>query len=140
MIWRLSTKWRTEIDRRLAPLELTHAQYALLASLYGLTRSGARPSQRELADFSGFEAIYVSKLIRALDRDGLVKRTASPSDSRAVELELTEQGEERTRGAMSVVRSFLDEALRPIGGADGELNRILMRTLETLLTGSREGD
>jgi DNA-binding MarR family transcriptional regulator len=105
-----------------------------------LTRSGARPSQRELADFSGFEAIYVSKLIRALDRDGLVKRTASPSDSRAVELELTEQGEERTRGAMSVVRSFLDEALRPIGGADGELNRILMRTLETLLTGSREGD
>src|SRR5882672_7682555 len=86
LVWRLSMKWRAVLDRAVAPLGLTHAQYSLLASLYGLTRSGARPSQRELADFSGLEPMYVSKLARTLERAGLVERSENPSDPRAVEL------------------------------------------------------
>ena len=50
LLWRLATKLRAAVDRELAPLGLTHAQYTLLASLYGFTRGGAQPSQRELAE------------------------------------------------------------------------------------------
>jgi DNA-binding MarR family transcriptional regulator len=140
MVWRLSMKWRAEVDRRLAPLDLTHAQYSLLASLYGLTWAGARPSQRELADFAGLEPIYVSKLVKALERDGLLRRSVSQADSRAVELELTEGGQARILDAMVVVRGFLDDALAPIGGPDGEQNQVFMRLLEALLTGPMKGD
>jgi transcriptional regulator with XRE-family HTH domain len=43
-------KWRVAVDRAVGPLGLTHAQYSLLASLYGMTRDGQQPSQRQLAD------------------------------------------------------------------------------------------
>src|SRR5919198_4440160 len=89
LVWHLTLGWRAELDRALAPLGLTSAQYAVLASLHGLSQGGARPSQRELADFAGLEPMHVSKLIRALQRAGLVERTGNPSDTRAVQLSLT---------------------------------------------------
>ncbi|GHI03432.1 hypothetical protein Scel_17530 [Streptomyces cellostaticus] len=36
LVWRLSMKWRVAVDRAVAPLGLTHAQYSLVASLYGM--------------------------------------------------------------------------------------------------------
>ena len=69
LVWRLSIKWRVAVDRALAPLGLTHAQYTLLASLYGMERAGQQPTQRELADHTGLEALYASKLARALDAE-----------------------------------------------------------------------
>lgn len=65
LVWRLSMKWRVAVDRAVAPLGLTHAQYSLVASLYGMHRTGLRPSQRQLADHTGLEPLYVSKLARA---------------------------------------------------------------------------
>ncbi|MGO4429830.1 MarR family winged helix-turn-helix transcriptional regulator, partial [Streptomyces sp. MCAF7] len=92
LVWRLSMKWRVAVDRAVVPLGLTHAQYSLMASLYGMSRSGLRPSQRRLADHTGLEPLYVSKLARALEAAGLVARTRDPSDPRAMQLSLTEQG------------------------------------------------
>ena len=121
------------IDRAVLALGLTHAQYSLLASLYGLSRSGPPPSQRQLADFSGLEVIYVSKLIKALERDGLVIRTTNRRDSRAVELQLTDAGRERIEAAMPIVHNFIDTNLKPIGGLGSEADLTLRRILKTLL-------
>src|SRR5215468_8364647 len=88
LLWRVATKWRAAVDRAVAPLGLTHAQYSVLASLYGLSRTGSRPSQRELADFTGLEPIFVSKLVRALEASGILVRDEHPSDPRAVSLRL----------------------------------------------------
>src|SRR5437667_225541 len=65
LVWRLSMRWRAAVDRAVAPLGLTHAQFVVLASLYGLACRGTRPSQRELADFTGLEPVYVSRLAKA---------------------------------------------------------------------------
>src|SRR3954466_4569658 len=104
LVWRLANKWRVAVDRALAPLGLTHAQYSLVASLYGMQRTGERPSQRQLADHTGLEALYVSKLARALESAGLVGRTRDPRDPRAIRLALTEQGQAVTRQAVGVVQ------------------------------------
>jgi DNA-binding MarR family transcriptional regulator len=133
LVWLLSTKLRAAADRALAPLGLTHAQYALLASLYGLSRDGTRPSQRELADFSGLEAMYVSKLARSLERDDLLVRAPNPADPRAVSLALTERGENVVSRAIAVVLTLQDELTAPIGGRGGARNRELIATLRTLL-------
>ncbi|MET7699236.1 MarR family transcriptional regulator [Streptomyces sp. NPDC005485] len=133
LVWRLSMKWRVAVDRAVAPLGLTHAQYSLVASLYGLHRDGRRPSQRQLADHTGLEALYVSKLARALETAGLVDRTRDPVDPRAIQLSLTEEGREVTRRAVRVVQGLLDQLLEPLGGLDGERTKALSQELVTLL-------
>lgn len=133
LLWRLTMKWRAAVDRALAHLDLTHAQYSVLASLYGLSRSGARPSQRELADHTGLEPIYVSKLARALERNGLIERIEHPDDPRAVQLSLTRRGTQVVTRAIPVVRNLQDEMTAPIGGTSSRRHQELVRTLRTLL-------
>ncbi|MFH9084938.1 MarR family winged helix-turn-helix transcriptional regulator [Streptomyces sp. NPDC017673] len=133
LLWRLSMKWRVAVDRAVAPLGLTHAQYSLVASLYGMQRSGLRPSQRRLADHTGLEALYVSKLARGLEAAGLLARTRDPADPRAVQLALTERGRETTRKAIDVVQGLLRQLLAPLGGPDSPRAQTFTRELTALL-------
>ncbi|MFH0172664.1 MarR family winged helix-turn-helix transcriptional regulator [Streptomyces cacaoi] len=133
LVWRLSTKWRVAVDRAVAPLGLTHAQYSLVASLYGMQRAGERPSQRRLADHTGLEPLYVSKLARALESAGLIERTRDPRDPRAVQLALTEQGQDVTQRAVKVVQGLLEQLLEPLGGLTSPRTRALTSELSLLL-------
>ncbi|WP_138894659.1 MarR family winged helix-turn-helix transcriptional regulator [Streptomyces chryseus] len=133
LVWRLSTRWRVAVDRALGPLGLTHAQYSLLASLLGMEHAGRRPSQRELADHTGLEALYVSKLARALETAGLVERTRDAADTRAVRLELTDRGREATGRAITVVQRLVDQLLAPLGGLEGRRTEVLVRELTALI-------
>lgn len=133
LVWRLSTKWRVAVDRAVAPLGLTHAQYSLVASLHGMRHAGERPSQRRLADHTGLEPLYVSKLARALESAGLIERTRDPRDPRAVQLTLTEQGEDVTQRAITVVQGLLERLLEPLGGLDSARTRTFAAELATLL-------
>jgi DNA-binding MarR family transcriptional regulator len=140
LIWRLSMKWRAELDRALAPLGLTHAQYSVLASLYGAAHSGALPSQRELADITGLDPIYVSKLIRVLEQRGLAARATNVRDPRARQLSLTPQGIETVTEAMALVHSLQGRLTRSIGGLRGQAVKDLVNTLRQLLDDNIEGD
>lgn len=133
LVWRLSMRWRAAVDRAVAPLGLTHAQYAVLASLYGMARAGRRPSQRQLADHTGLEPLYVSKLARALASAGLIERTEDPADSRAVQLTLTRRGRDATEAGIAVVHDLQDHLLAPLGGPGSDRSRALIDTLSTLL-------
>ncbi len=133
LVWRLSMKWRVAMDRALGPLGLTHAQYSLLGSLVGMQRAGLRPSQRALADHTGLEALYVSKLARSLESAGLVERSTDPADTRAVQLSLTDEGLAVAARAVEVVRRLIDGLLSPLGGLDGPDTEAFTRTLTALL-------
>ncbi|WP_431987404.1 MarR family winged helix-turn-helix transcriptional regulator [Streptomyces griseoflavus] len=133
LVWRLSMKWRVAVDRAVSPLGLTHAQYSVVATLYGMRRSGERPSQRRLADRTGLEALYVSKLARSLESAGLLERTRDPRDPRAVQLALTPRGVEVTGQAIELVQGLLRQLLEPLGGLDGPRTRAFMDDLTTLL-------
>ncbi|WP_406089671.1 MarR family winged helix-turn-helix transcriptional regulator [Streptomyces sp. NBC_01013] len=133
LVWRLSMKWRVAMDRALGPLGLTHAQYSLLGSLLGMQRSGLRPSQRALADHTGLEPLYVSKLARGLETAGLVERTTDPADSRAVQLSLTDEGTAVTGRAVGVVQQLLDGLLTPLGGLEGADTEAFTQALTALL-------
>lgn len=132
LVWRLSMKWRVAVDRALAPLGLTHAQYSLLATLYSLQHrgDGERPSQRRLADHTGLEALYVSKLARTLETAGLLDRLPDPADTRAVQLVLTPRGHEVTGQAVGVVRELMAQLLAPL---DAGRRAAFVEDLHTLL-------
>ncbi|MEU4264471.1 MarR family transcriptional regulator [Streptomyces sp. NPDC025273] len=133
LVWRLSMKWRVAVDRALAPLGLTHAQYSLMGSLLGMRDAGVRPSQRGLADRTGLEPLYVSKLARSLESAGFVERTPDPADTRAVRLALTDEGRAVAVRAVVVVRELMDRLLAPLGGAGGAGTESFVRELTALL-------
>jgi DNA-binding MarR family transcriptional regulator len=133
LLWHVSLRWRVAMDRALAPLGLTHAQYAVVASLFSMERGGVQPSQRQLADFSGLEPMYVSRLARVLEGNGLVERRDNPSDPRAVQMSLTEKGVETVKSALVTVRELEDRYLEPLGGKDSPEDIALRRGLQALL-------
>lgn len=133
LIWRLSMRWRAAMDRALAPMGLTQAQYSVLAPLYSMSRGGARPSQRELADLTGLDAVYISKLVRALEREGFVTRSTKAADPRAVELSLTEQGAAALQEAVKVVSELRQRLTEPLGGTAGARTAQLAEMLRQLL-------
>jgi DNA-binding MarR family transcriptional regulator len=133
LVWRLSMKLRATVDRAVAPLGLTHAQYSLLASLLGMQRSGQRPSQRHLAAHTGLEPIYVSKLARTLEAAGFVARVTDPADSRAVQLSLTDSGLDVITRAIDIVHDLQERLTAPLGGVQSRQTRTFVRTLQTLL-------
>jgi MarR family transcriptional regulator, organic hydroperoxide resistance regulator len=133
LVWRLSMKWRAAVDREVANLGLTHAQYSMLASLYGLSARGHRPSQRELADWTGLDPVHVSKVIRALSQAGLVERSGHATDTRAVQLSPTDTGRAVITEAIGRVGALLDRLTEPLGGLRSARTRAFTRTLHTLL-------
>jgi DNA-binding MarR family transcriptional regulator len=142
LVWQLSARWQLQLDHALAPLGLTAAQYAVLASLYAVTTAGRAPSQRELADFSGLDRIHVSKLVRALERAGMVARQQHPSDTRAVAVSITDAGRQAVTAARREVVALEEERLRPLGGPTSRRSRQVVESLHTLLrhtTGRRSG-
>jgi DNA-binding MarR family transcriptional regulator len=138
LVWHLSLRWQVQLSRALAPLGITHTEYAVLASLRGLTRSGVQPSQRELSDVSGLEPMYVSKLARALERAELVERRQHPADPRAIQLSLTERGEEVVTAARQLVVELEEQRLAALGGASSPRAVQFKQAMVDLLHHARE--
>lgn len=133
LVWRLATEWRAAMDRVLEPAGLTQAQYTVLAPLHAMSRDGHRPSQRQVADATGIDAVYISRLVRTLERGGFVARAVNAADSRAVELAVTEQGRAALQKATRAVYELRDRLTAPLGGNDGARTAELAATLRELL-------
>lgn len=133
LVWRLSMKWRTAVDAAIADLGLTHAQYSVLASLRGMSRAGLSPSQRELADHTGLDPIYISKLARALETAALIERPAHATDTRAVRLTITKKGTGVIDRAIGVVAELQQQLTAPLGGPSSRRMHRLMNDLRILL-------
>lgn len=133
LVWHLALRWRSEVDRTIAHLGLTHAQYSTLASLHAMSEKGQVPTQRELADATRLQVIYISKLIRSLEKAGYVERVPDALDSRALRLSLTQKGRTTIVAARTLVRALDDQLTAPIGGRDGERTSALATTLQLLI-------
>lgn len=133
-------RWRNEVDRAIVPLGLTHAQYSALASLHSLTERGISPSQKELADYTGLQPIYMSKLVRALETAGYLSRETHRSDSRAVSLALSKTGLSVISEARAIVTALDARLTAPLGGPDGEGTRMLGDAIRALLEQSKPNE
>jgi DNA-binding MarR family transcriptional regulator len=90
-LWRVTNAWQRRVRAALAPHDLTHVQFVLLASLTWMDRS--QPvTQRDLAAFAGTDVMMTSQVIRALEAKGHITRSPHPTDGRAVTLAPTPTG------------------------------------------------
>jgi DNA-binding MarR family transcriptional regulator len=129
LLWHASLRWQRLMRRTLQPLGLTHVQFVLLASTWWLGRGGEPPTQRELADHAGTDAMMTSQVCRALQERGLLTRNPDPRDSRAVRLELTPAGRALAPEAVEAVEAA-DEAFFSTA-PDPAVVRSLLHSLAT---------
>src|SRR5881397_1928436 len=103
LLWHATLRWQRGISRALAPLDLTHVQFVLLACTWWLNQQGEQPSQVTLAQFAGTDVKMTSQVIRGLERKGLVEREVDASDTRARRLRVTRQGARLAPRAIAAV-------------------------------------
>ncbi len=133
LLWHVTLRWQRMIAATLAPLDLTHVQFVLLATAWWLNSRGEDPNQLSLARQAGTDVKMTSEVLRKLEAKGLIVRTVDASDTRAKRLRVTDRGAERAIRATAVVEAadaaFFQAAtdpaallamLRPLAGkADG---------------------
>ena len=109
LLWRVTLAWQRAMRAALAPHDLTHVQFVLLASAWWLGDHEEPPTQQRLADQAGTDTMMTSQVIRKLAERGLVSRTPDPRDARALRIVVTPEG-----------REVLAAALRDVERTDAE--------------------
>ena len=109
-------------DRRLAPLELSAAQFIVIASLAGEERKSAS----ELCKGISYDAGAMTRMLDRLESKGLIRRNRSPEDRRLVHLELTDEGRAAYPRMRELSLAVANRFLRGFSKAEA-------RTLESLL-------
>ncbi len=107
LLWKLTALWQQQLIRVLESYDITHTQFVLLASLRWFEESAEPPTQAHLANHTKIDKMTLSKALRKLETQGLVKRSASREDSRAVNVRFTAKG-----------RSVVHQAVLAIEAAD----------------------
>jgi MarR family transcriptional regulator, organic hydroperoxide resistance regulator len=120
-LWQTSNLWQRHMRDALAPLNLTHVQYVLLAGLQTLADShgGRAVTQIKLANFAGTDKMMTSKVLRTLEVKKLVERQNHATDTRAKSLIITAAGLQVLQKALVVVRQS-DQAFFEVLGKKNE--------------------
>jgi DNA-binding MarR family transcriptional regulator len=95
-------------DEQLAPLEVTSAQFIVMAGLSW----GEMKSASDLCKGISYDAGAMTRMIDRLEDKGMLRRSRCPNDRRLVNLEITEQGQQAMPlmrlATMRVVNRFLE--------------------------------
>lgn len=109
LLWRATLQWQRAVRDALAPHELTHVQFVMLASAWWLQEHGRSSTQREIAQHAAADQMMASQVLRRLEAKELVARAPDPADTRAMIVTLTDAGRRRLAGALPAVEAA-DEA------------------------------
>src|SRR5262249_19206779 len=98
-------RWQRGVTAALAPLDLTHVQFVLLACTWWLNEQGEQPTQVRLAAQAGTDIKMTSQVVRSLETKGLLERRVDPADTRARRLRATRRGARLAPRAIAVVEA-----------------------------------
>jgi len=124
----LKHAWTRRLEAALAPTGLTHTQFVLLRALEHCMAD--QPSQTKLADLLGIDRMTASKVLRTLERKGLLTRAPHPDDPRANHVAMTETGLVVVRQATALA---LTEQERFFGRLGAERKAAFSQMLDDLL-------
>ena len=118
LLWHATLRWQRGISKALAPLDLTHVQFVLLACTWWLNGQGQRPSQVAVAAFAGTDVKMTSQVLRSLERKGLVEREVDRTDARALRLRVTRRGARLAPRAIALVEQVDAKFFEDVPAAD----------------------
>jgi MarR family transcriptional regulator for hemolysin len=106
-------------DARLRDLGLAIAQIPVFVAL----KDGSRLSQKELARLAGVEQPSMAQLLARMERDGLIRREADPTDKRSSLISLTDRALDKLAPGRAVLSQGNREALA--GFDDGDVEKLI---------------
>jgi DNA-binding MarR family transcriptional regulator len=113
LLWHATLRWQRAVAAALAPLDLTHVQFVLLACAWWLNDRGHTPNQLALAAQAGTDVKMTSQVVRRLEAKGLLERRTDPHDTRARTLHITARGSTLARRAITAVEQADDAFFGP---------------------------
>ena len=117
-----------EADRRLAPLELSAAQFIIIANLAG---AEGTVSASDLCKGISYDAGAMTRMLDRLESKGLIRRNRSADDRRLMHLELTEEGRAAYPRMREISLTMANRVLRGFTKSEArQLEGFLTRMLE----------
>jgi len=110
------------LDRELAPLDITAAQFVVLVKLAG----GETASPSALCKGASYDPGAMTRMLDRLERKKLVRRVRSPEDRRKITIELTAEGR-------AVYPQLINGAVRVLNHSLRGFTRAEVRQLEDFL-------
>lgn len=133
-IRRAGIRHRTRAATLLASIGLNIGQEILL---FQLAAHGER-TQAQLASGAGCEPPTITMAVRKLEAAGLVRRTPSATDARAIVVSLTDEGQALLPELRAVLQQLAEETVAGMSRADREaLVRLLGCVADNLSTDAR---
>jgi len=105
LLAQLTLLWQRKQKKALGPLDLTHTQFVLLASLSWLSRENNAVTQVDIANQSNADRMMVSKVLRTLEEKKFITRQEHETDTRAKTIQLTKLGTETLQKAIVKVEN-----------------------------------
>lgn len=121
MLMRIMRRHHACIERQISDMGVHHSQHRTLMEL--IKRQDQALSQRELAAIMGVSPAAVTTILKKLEKEGYVSRSATDEDNRKNEIRITERG----RSAVMESRAVFENTDRAMfaGFSDDELSTLL---------------
>ena len=117
----------------LEPLGLTHPQYLVMVTLWGIEEP---ISIKRLSGLLKLEAPTLSPLLKRLELAGLVERQRDPADERSLQVSLTDQGRALRARAVGVPAAIIQR----LGMSLDELEKLQDVLAEVIDHAKSQGD
>lgn len=132
----VSRRWRSLLDERLRPIDQSAARMEALAAIIN---SPSQSSQVNIAKRLRIEGPTMTRMLDALEQDGLVERLPDPGDRRSKQLRVTPAGEAVLEQTFAIVDDLRDRLLAGVSGEQiAGLNAFLTMLMDRLDAGLPE--
>lgn len=141
LLWSVSQLWQRRRKASLKEINLTLAQYITLACLLWYTKKEMKVTQVMLAERSKVDIMHTSRIVRDLERKGLLIRTRSNEDSRANYMQITPHGQEVALKGSDIVNVTTNQFFKPLKDREKEfveLMKLLMKANDMPMEGGEK--
>ena len=125
LIGRARASFLTELDERLAPLDLKAADYIVLVTL----ATGQVDTASSICSVLAHDPGAMTRRIDALEKRALVRRVRSAEDRRAIKLELTPEGKKLYPKALAAAVGLANDFLHGFSKAEVKVLEGLLRRI-----------
>jgi len=129
LLWQVTNLWQRSIRKALAPLDLTHSQFVILASTHWLQLQQKEVTQVLLSEHTHIDPMTTSTVLRTLQSKSLILRQEHATDTRAKTVVLTSTGIKLVKQAVKIVEGFDKSFFGRLDTKVPALNKLLQSLL-----------
>lgn len=112
LLWQTTVTWQRQIKKALDPYDISHAQFVILANVLWFEGIKQTPTQILIVRSTKLDKMTVSKSLKKMVTQGLIKRAEHKDDTRAKSVRLTAKGKTMASKLVPIVEKIDEEFFR----------------------------